>query len=142
MDNMKLPTFTLMVIVVLMNWGMSFASDLDELLKQYHEMKKHRFSIGDGDIVEGEKGVAIHQIVLITKNDCSACDDVVDALSQVVLKNDTAVYLIIKNNDDTVLKSGIDLDVSQFPAVFIDGKYSPLWDFPGFLDIFTNDCGC
>lgn len=140
--NMKHFFIGLIVQVFLLNPGIADAGDLDQLIRQYRQMKDYHFTIEPGDLVEGEKGIAIHQIVLITKANCRVCDDVVEELSRIVRENYMAVYLIVKKNYDINGETRGDLKISQFPVVFIDGKYSPLWDEPGFLEVFTNDCGC
>lgn len=142
MNDMKLFCSTLLTLFLILNPGSADAGVLDGLMKQYRQRREYHFSIGADDIVKGEKGIAIHQIVLITKDDCSTCDDVAGKISRIVRENYMAVYLIIKKNYDITGKTRGDLKISQFPAIFINGRYSPSWDEPGFLELFTNDCGC
>lgn len=108
----------------------------------FHEAKEHAFAIEPDDQVFGDRGVAIHQIVLIYNDDCPACENAVEKLISVVLKHDKSVYLIVKHRKhipEPLLKQ---LDLSRMPVVFIDGKFAEGWDFPGFLQPFVEDCGC
>ena len=65
-----------------------------------------------------------------------------EKLTAMVEKHEMSVYLVIKNVRSMSAGNLIDLNVTSFPAVFIDGKLAQGWEVPGFLDPFLEDCGC
>jgi uncharacterized membrane protein/glutaredoxin len=108
----------------------------------YNKSENHEFEIVPSDILFGEKGVAIHQIVMLYKDSCNHCRLAREKLSHIVNQNDMAVYLVLKNVEGFTLHQLKKLGVTKAPAVFIDGKMAVGWEIPGFLNEFTNDCGC
>lgn len=107
----------------------------------YQSSVVHEFAVESTDQVIGEEE-AVHQIVLIYKNTCRSCKIAKKELSQVVKQNSAAVYLIMKNHQDLPVERLKELGVEHVPAVFINGRRALGWDMPGFLDQFTEDCGC
>ena len=102
----------------------------------------HEFEIAPSDTVIGEKGVAIHQIVMFYKDNCNHCRLAKKKLAEIVTQHDMAVYLVLKNVKNLTARQLKRLDVTKTPAVFIDGKMAAGWEVSGFLDVFTQDCGC
>jgi uncharacterized membrane protein/glutaredoxin len=108
----------------------------------YGKSKQHQFDVNVGDHVIGEKGIAIHQIVLLYKDGCKHCGKAKKKLSRIVKKNENAVYLLLKNVKSLSRTQLEELKAARVPSVFVDGKMAAGWDVPGFLDKFTEDCGC
>ena len=116
--------------------------NLDYYRYRYQISPAHRFEASPADTVEGEPAIALHQIVLFYKFDCSHCKEARKQLSQTVHRHDTAVYLLLKEVGpmDTALLERYGIE--GVPAVFIDGRRAKGWQVPGFLTPFVEDCGC
>ena len=108
----------------------------------YAMSEYHEFEIEPADIVVGEKGIAIHQIVMFYKERCDHCRAAEEKLSAIVEKNDLAVYLVLKNVKHFTPRQLDTLGVGKTPTIYIDGKKAAGWEVPGFLNEFTRDCGC
>jgi len=108
----------------------------------YRTSAYHEFEIAPSDTLVGEKGVAIHQIVMFYKDGCNHCRQAREKLSNIVDQNYMAVYLVLKNTKRFTPHQLKTLGVTKTPTVFIDGKMAVGWEMPGFLNEFTKDCGC
>ena len=105
----------------------------------YQSSNYQEFEIAPTDIVVGEKGVAIHQIVMLFKDNCDHCRKAKETLSALVREHEMAIYLVLKNVKDFTPDQLEKLQVTKTPAIFIDGKLAVGWEMPGFLDEFTED---
>ena len=108
----------------------------------YEKSPKHDLTISDNDIVVGEKAIAIHQITLFYKDNCNHCFTARNKLIDIVRSHESAVYLVLKNARTIPKQQLNSLEITKLPAVFIDGKFAQGWMVPGFLEKFTEDCGC
>ena len=108
----------------------------------YADAPEHVFPIGSNDQVFGDRGTAIHQIVMIYDDACPPCEAVMEKLIAVVHSHDQAVYLIVKHRRHTPALLLHRLDIIRIPAVYIDGKYAEGWNYQDFLQPFIDDCGC
>lgn len=108
----------------------------------YDTAKPKFFLIEPQDKVIGEKGIAVHQIILFFKDGCPYCNKANEKLTGMVEKHEMSVYLVIKNVRSLSPDNLNNLNVARLPAVFIDGKLAEGWEVPGFLDPFLEDCGC
>ena len=108
----------------------------------YDTAKPNHFTIEPQDSVFGEKGIAVHQIILLFKDGCLYCKKAKEKLTATVEKHELSVYLVLKNASSMSPVKLKDLNVARLPAVFIDGKLAEGWELPGFLDPFLEDCGC
>jgi uncharacterized membrane protein/glutaredoxin len=110
----------------------------------YESAQPLQLRVEAGDTVVGERAVAPHQIVLFYKRGCVHCQAAREKLTAVVQRHENAVHLIVKDvqrlpdAEHTRLKN----QTAQLPAVFINGKHAAGWEVPGFLERFTQDCGC
>jgi glutaredoxin len=108
----------------------------------YRNSPLHPIAITAKDQVVGDPEVAIHQIVLVYKDGCRHCLAAKEKLAEEVQNYPEGVYLVLKNFRNF---SSVELDrlgISRAPTVFINGKIAEGWDVPGFLDEFTDGCGC
>ena len=108
----------------------------------YDTAKPTNFLIEPQDKVIGEKGIAVHQIILFFKDGCPHCKMAKEKLTAMVEKHEMSVYLVIKNVRSLSAGNLNHLNVTRFPTVFVDGKLAEGWEVPGFLDPFFEDCGC
>lgn len=108
----------------------------------YYDSPKHSIEITAKDIVVGEGAYANHQIVLIYKDGCRFCARAKQKLTKAVAEHKLAVYLVMKNYQDIDPETLKLWGVERVPQVFIDGRAAKGWDIPGFLEEFTDDCGC
>lgn len=108
----------------------------------YQSSPLHSFTVAPADLVIGEPAIALHQIILLHKEGCVHCRAAKEKLADIVRKHDRAVYLVIKEASGISPSTLQGLQVQQVPAVFIDGRFAEGWQAPGFLETFTDDCGC
>ena len=80
--------------------------------------------------------------MFLYKDGCNHCRRSKEKLINAVVESDGAVYLVMKNVSANSKQKMSQWDVSKVPAVFVDGKRALGWEVPGFLNKFTENCGC
>jgi len=118
------------------------SQNLDYYKFIHTQADKFNFKIEDGDEVHGEPGIAIHQMVLLYKDGCSHCENAKEKLIKTVNEYETAVYLLLKNYTSFTRQALEEMKVDKAPILFINGQMAIGWEIPGFLDNYTEDCGC
>lgn len=113
-----------------------------EYLHRHQQAEVHVFHVEAEDRVVGERGVAIHQIVLICDRHRHECQSARETLISLVQQHDRAVYLILKNRKNLSEEHLRKLNLGTAPVVYIDGRRAEGWEVPGFLEYFAEDCGC
>ncbi len=116
--------------------------NLDYYRYRHQSAQFINFAVSPGDMVIGEPGIGMHQIVLLHKEGCGHCRQARERLSDIVRKHDRAVYLVVKETSSLGHAALEEMQVRHVPAVFVDGRHAEGWQVPGFLDQFTKDCGC
>lgn len=118
------------------------AQNLDYYRLLHEQAPVIAFDIDTSDTVIGEPAIAMHQVVLFQKENCEHCRAARERLKALVHRHDTGIYLLLKTVDPAQLQSLSTFGFEKVPAVFIDGRRALGWQMPGFMDIFTEDCGC